>query len=95
MPKLLPPRPNLEQLRNQAKDLLKSLKSGDPEAIKRIQENHPRWSRVSGSDICDTPFSLSEAQLVIDSFTARIPSWQHMPSSAARWWTFTPPRAWA
>src|SRR2546430_3224725 len=43
MPKLLPPRPNLEQLRKQAKDLLKSLKSGDPEAIKRIQENHPRW----------------------------------------------------
>ena len=65
MPKLLPPRPNLEQLRNQAKDLLKSLKSGDPEAIKRIQENHPRWSRVSGSDIRDTPFSLSEAQLVV------------------------------
>src|SRR5947208_914875 len=65
MPKLLPPRPNLEQLRKQAKDLLKSLKSGDPEAIKRIQENHPRWARVSGSDIRDTPFSLSEAQLVI------------------------------
>ena len=65
MPRLLPPRPNLEQLRKQAKDLRKSLKSGDPEAIKRIQENHPRWARVSGSDIRDTPFSLSEAQLVI------------------------------
>jgi ankyrin repeat protein len=60
MSKSLPARPNLEQLRNQAKDLLKSLKSGDPVAVQRFRENHPRLSNTAG-----TSFSLNDAQLVI------------------------------
>jgi ankyrin repeat protein len=65
MSKSLPARPNLEHLRNQAKDLLKSRKSGDPEVIKRIRESHPRWSNASESEIRVADFSLSDAQLVI------------------------------
>jgi len=59
MSKSLPPRPNLEQLKHQAKDLLKALTSGDADALKRLQANHPRPSK-SG-----TSFSLSDAQIVI------------------------------
>ena len=60
MSKLLPARPNLEQLRNQAKDLLKSLKSGDPVGLQRLQEYHPQPPKTA-----DASFSLSDAQLVI------------------------------
>ncbi len=65
MPKSLPERPNLEQLRNQAKDLLKSFNSGDSQAILRIQENHPQRSKASETDDRATGLSLSDAQLVI------------------------------
>jgi hypothetical protein len=37
----LPPRPDLEQLRAQAKELLRAFKSGDPEAQRRFQESLP------------------------------------------------------
>lgn len=60
MSKPLPARPNLEQLRNQAKDFLKSLKSGDPVGLHRLQENHPQPPKC-----VDAAFSLSDAQLVI------------------------------
>ncbi len=40
--KQLPVRPNLEQYKKQAKDLVKSLKTGNPEAIERIRNHHPR-----------------------------------------------------
>jgi hypothetical protein len=38
----LPVRPNLDQLRNQAKDLLRSVKQGDPAAIAEFRKNHPK-----------------------------------------------------
>lgn len=41
MSKSLPPRPDLEQLRSQAKELLRALKSGDPDAQRRFQEALP------------------------------------------------------
>jgi ankyrin repeat protein len=65
MPKSLPTRPNLEQLKNQAKDLRKSHKSGDATATKRIRESHPRWSSASEPEIVNTKISLSDAQLVV------------------------------
>lgn len=65
MSKSLPARPNLEQLKNQAKDLLKSHNSGDPEAHQRIRENHPEWSKSSAPEIRAAKLSLGDAQLVI------------------------------
>ena len=65
MSKSLPSGANLEQLKKQAKDLLKAHHSADPEAIRRIQASHPRWSGASASQICATRLSLSDAQLVI------------------------------
>lgn len=60
MSKSLPSRPNLEQLKNQAKDLLKSLKSGDPVGLGHFQKNHPHPLKAAGA-----AYSLSDAQLVI------------------------------
>src|SRR3989442_4535630 len=65
MTKSLPSRPNLEQLKNQAKDLLKSLKSDDPDAIQRVRENHPRWSATAEPEMDAAALSLGDAQLVI------------------------------
>src|SRR5437870_5343353 len=65
MSKSLPSRPNLEQLKNQAKDLLKSHKSGDADAIHRVQESHPRWSTACESEVRAATLALSDAQLVI------------------------------
>jgi ankyrin repeat protein len=65
MSKSLPSRPNLEQLKNQAKDLLKAHDSGDAEALQRIQASHPDYSNASEDQIRATKLSLSDAQLVI------------------------------
>jgi ankyrin repeat protein len=65
MSKSLPSRPNLEQLRNQAKDLLKTYKSADSEALHRIRANHPDYSNAAETEIRPPNFSLSDAQLVI------------------------------
>src|SRR5882724_5325803 len=65
MKKQLPSRPNLEQLKNQAKDLLKSHRSGDSDAVQRIREFHPRLTSASEGDIRATTLSLSDAQLVV------------------------------
>ncbi len=63
MKRELPSQPNLEQLRIQAKELLKAHKSHDPEAIQRIRENHPRFAEAR--DIRDAKVRLSDTQLVI------------------------------
>src|SRR5882724_10180747 len=65
MPKSLPPRPSLEQLKKQAKDLRKSHASGTDESLVRIRENHPRFGNASQSKLQTEKFSLSDAQLVI------------------------------
>ena len=38
----LPPRPNLDQLKQQAKDLLRDIRRGDPSALAELQQHHPR-----------------------------------------------------
>jgi hypothetical protein len=60
----LPARPRLEQYRKQAKEFVKALESGDPGALRRIENSHPRAGRLLGAD---TPgaLALADAQLVI------------------------------
>jgi hypothetical protein len=65
MSKSFSARPNLEQLKKQAKDLLKSHKSGNPDGLRRIQEKHPDWGNRSELELRATRFSLGDAQLVI------------------------------
>jgi ankyrin repeat protein len=64
MSKSLPSRPDLEQLRNQAKDLLKAYKSADAQALRRIQASHPRFAGAAPRARAGK-FSLSDAQLVL------------------------------
>ena len=65
MSKSLPSRPNLEQLKNQAKDLLKIFKAADVQALDRIRASHPDYSNAAAPEICAANLSLSDAQLVI------------------------------
>src|SRR5262245_57827788 len=59
----LPARPNLDQYRKQAKDLLKSIRSGDAAARDRVSRVHPRVS--SPERIEPANVTLADAQLVI------------------------------
>lgn len=47
MSKSLPARPDLDQLRTQAKELLKQYRAGDAAAIERVREFHPDCSHVA------------------------------------------------
>jgi len=62
MSKSLPSRPNLEQLKTQAKELHQQLLAGQPDAVARVREFHPD-SAPSSSDT--KSFRLHDAQLVI------------------------------
>jgi hypothetical protein len=65
MKRQLPARPNLDQLKRQARDLLNAHRVGDEEAVRRIRESHPRLSQASEADVRSARFTLSGAQLVI------------------------------
>src|SRR5579872_1393411 len=54
----LPDHPNLDQFKKQAKDLLKALHANRPDALQRVHTFHPHAKKL-------TPFTLSDAQLVI------------------------------
>jgi ankyrin repeat protein len=72
MTKSLPARPDLEQLKKQAKELLKAFKSGDAAVLQRFQEHH---SDISGirAGIC----RLADAQSVI-AREYGFPSWRKL-----------------
>jgi len=65
MPKPLPLRPNLEQLKKQAKLLLKGHREGDPGALRRIREHHPRWRKSADASLQKARLTLADAQLVL------------------------------
>lgn len=63
--KSLPNRPNLEQYRKQAKDLLRSHARAELIALDRIARYHPRFQDQSPNLIRAVPFQLADAQLVL------------------------------
>jgi hypothetical protein len=65
----LPARPNLEQLRKQAKDLLEQFLSGDPAAAAQVHQ----FER----DADPTDFALSDAQRVL-ARAYGYPSWSKL-----------------
>ncbi|HKT86919.1 MAG TPA: ankyrin repeat domain-containing protein [Candidatus Sulfotelmatobacter sp.] len=79
MSKQLPPNPSLEQLKKQAKSLLKRQQAADPEALSRIRENHPRYKNLSEKAIATSPFALADAQLVI-AIEYGFSSWSRLQS---------------
>jgi ankyrin repeat protein len=77
--KQLPARPNLEQYKNQAKDLLHSHRAADPDALNRIKRHHPTLHKLSLTEIVSATFTLADAQLVL----AREHSFESWPKFAA------------
>jgi hypothetical protein len=63
--KSLPSNPSLEHLKYQARDLLNAVTRGNPEAVARTREFHPRFARMSDDEIRTSELSLADAQLVI------------------------------
>ena len=61
----LPPHASLNQLKNQAKDLHKAHKSGDPQVCLRIRSNFPKLSESNNETILSSHFVLQDAQLVV------------------------------
>src|SRR5216684_522011 len=61
----LPARPNLEQYKKQAKDLLKRFRAGDLDARHRIQQHHPQDCKAPDRAAGATTLALADAQLVI------------------------------
>ncbi|MAF12603.1 hypothetical protein CMK11_19315 [Candidatus Poribacteria bacterium] len=61
----LPARPNLEHLKDQAKGLLSSHRSGSRECVPRLKAHLPRLSDTSDSVVLVAKFSLLDAQLVV------------------------------
>jgi len=57
-PSSLPARPSLEQLRKQAKDLLRDVRAGEPAAIARLRAQAPRATRQASPDSA----TLADAQ---------------------------------
>src|SRR5271163_332431 len=64
MPRL-PDRPNSTHLKKQAKDLLRSYRSGDPDAIARLGRALPSARNLSSNDIISRAFRLHDAQSCI------------------------------
>ena len=75
--RVLPPNPNLEHLKYQAKDLMKERAARDSGAAQRIREFHPRFARAADAEIFAAAFKLSDAQLTI-AREAGFPSWTRL-----------------
>src|SRR5271155_3733368 len=63
--KRLPAHPNLDHLKAQAKDLLKSHAAHAPQTLQRLREFHPRFSSLVNASIADAKLTLSDAQLAL------------------------------
>ena len=59
----LPDRPNLEQYRKQAKELVRAAARRDPDSLARIRKHHPRLKSLPDSQL--EAIALAEAQLVL------------------------------
>jgi hypothetical protein len=77
MSKQLPAKPNLENLKKQAKTLLKAQRDGEIQAAERIKAHLPRLAHVPPEDILKSDFTLQEAQLVVTREYG-FPSWPQL-----------------
>ncbi len=73
----LPALPSLEQLKNQAKDLVKQFKAQDSGALRRVQTHLPRATVLPLESLTATNLTLSEAQLVV-AREYDFPSWPRL-----------------
>jgi hypothetical protein len=65
-----PVRPNLEQLRHQAKDLLRAIRRGDPSAIAELRKHQPKLTEPAEVKLADVQFALAHSY--------GLPSWPRL-----------------
>jgi ankyrin repeat protein len=63
--RFLPVRPDLDQYRKQAKELLKGARAGEADARRRFIVHHPRLANASPDSLDGDALALADAQLVI------------------------------
>jgi ankyrin repeat protein len=56
-----PVRPNLDQLRHQAKDLLRAIKQRDPAAVAELRKHHPRKIEPAAAKLADAQAALARS----------------------------------
>jgi ankyrin repeat protein len=56
-----PVRPNLEQLKHQAKDLLGAIRQGDAEAVAALRKHHPQQTDPFAAKLADAQFVLARS----------------------------------
>ena len=76
----LPARPNLEQLKLQAKELLRAHRDGSIAAAARVAAHHPRYAGTPVTEVRAATIALSDAQLVL----AREYGFESWPALRAR-----------
>lgn len=64
LPLVLPPKPNIEQLRKQAKDLLRSHRSRDSDTCEILRLMH-RFADATDDEILESSLTLQEAQFAL------------------------------
>ena len=79
----LPARPNLEHLRNQAKDLLKAYRAGQLSALSRFRKSLSHLSGLTDDELVRLSLSLRDAQRVVATEYG-FPNWTSMRSHVER-----------
>ena len=79
----LPARPNIEQLKNQAKDLLKAYGVGHSSTLARFRVSTPRYSQLPDNDLVQLSLSLGDALRVLSTEYGFL-RWLHMRSHVQR-----------
>jgi ankyrin repeat protein len=75
----LPPHPSLENLKKQAKALLKSWQGGHSETLARVRAKHPRYAGATEEQLRSRP-RLADCQLLL-AREAGFPSWRHLKAA--------------
>src|SRR5947209_15709704 len=60
----LPVRPNLQQLKNQAKELLRAIRNGDSAAIEKFKKYHPEPIEPAQAKLADAQLALARSYSV-------------------------------
>jgi len=68
-----PVRPNLDQLRHQAKDLLRAIRANDPAAVAELRKHHPKNVEATGAKLADAQVVLARAY--------GLPNWSRLVSA--------------
>jgi ankyrin repeat protein len=77
MTRTLPQRPDLDQYRKQAKDLLRAHRAGDEATMARIKGHHPKLRHAQPAAVREAAFALADAQLVL-ARELGFPSWARL-----------------